>query len=112
LDDRGRCPVEEFIESQGDAKIRAKIVKKLQMLSQCEPDDVHRALVDTIDGPVKELRVDKQVRILFSWERESGHIVALEAERKKNGKLSDSVIQRATKNRETWLESRLGKTLG
>lgn len=104
IDPRGQVPVFEFIRDQGDAKIQALIVRKIEHVAKIRFHDMRRPLVDTLDGPVKELIVDKQVRVLFSPERDRDLLLMLEAERKKNGDVDEEVIRRARENRERWLK--------
>jgi hypothetical protein len=105
-DPRGKYPVAEFIRSQADPRIRAKIVRKIEHLAHFHRQDLKRPLVDTLKGAVKELVVDKQVRVLFSCEDEEGVMLMLEADRKKNGDVNPKVVEQALGNREKWLDMR------
>lgn len=71
-----------------------------------------RPLVDTIDGPLKELRVDKQIRLLFQWEEDTEWILFLEATRKKNGKIDPDVVERAKRNYQKWLKKKKAAAIG
>lgn len=103
-DRRGRYPVVEFIRSQGDATIRARIVAKMRHLEKIEYEDFGRPLVDTLRGPLKELRVDEQLRVVFACHVERGLLFMLDADRKKNGHVDEAVIARAEKNLARWIE--------
>lgn len=107
----GRCPVERFLREQRDSTVRAAAIRKIQHLSRVGPENAKRPLADTVRGEIKELRVDRQVRILFFWHREDHVVVCVEAERKKNGGLDEEVIERAARNREEWLENHRSKSL-
>lgn len=60
-------------------------------------------MVDTVRGPIKELRVDKQLRVLFSCEEQRGVMLMLAATRKKNGDIDPKLVQTAMESREEWL---------
>ena len=114
-DEQGDVPVMEFTVKQRNPKIQAKIIKKMEYLrSQAESlgaENVGRPLVDTIDGDIKELRVDKQVRLLFSWQHDEGVILMLDGERKKNGKIDQALVERAKRSRQHWIKSKSVRTL-
>lgn len=99
------CPVLDYLREETDARLRAKIIKKIEFLATVGREDAVRPLADTLEGAVKELRVDKQVRILFSWE-DGGILLILDGTRKKNGRVDQQVVRRAGANRERWLEKR------
>lgn len=108
-DSDGNCPVLNWIKRDGDPQARRKITDKLRMLAQLQrPEDASRPLVDTLRGAVKELRVDKQIRVLFSWERDERTILALNATRKREGDVDESVVDAAVRYRQDWLR-RMGK---
>ncbi|MGH7563532.1 MAG: type II toxin-antitoxin system RelE/ParE family toxin [Gemmatimonadota bacterium] len=103
-DRRGRYPAFH----KKDRPFLARSFRKLEYLAEVvrfqRIENIPRELVDTIRGAVKELRVDKQIRVLFSWEHATHTILVLEAERKKNGGIDEKVIRRAIENREEWQE--------
>jgi hypothetical protein len=105
---KGRCPVFRFIRKQGDANVRATIIRKMEHVAKFRFHDLGRPLVDTLDAPIKELIVDEQVRVLFACHREDGIMVMLEATRKKNGDVDPEAVRRAKENYEEWLETRHG----
>lgn len=95
-----------FVYQQGDPNVQAKIIAKIRHVAKFRYEDLGRPLVDTLRGPVKELVVDPQVRILFSCLREEAVMVMLEATRKKNGRVDETVVARACRNHEEWLDTR------
>jgi len=99
------CPIKDFIDDQGDAKVRARIVRKIEHLEKLDPMQYSRPLVDTVEGPIKELRVDQQIRVLFSVERSPDKVtvVCYNAERKKNGRISPALIEQAKEYRQDWV---------
>lgn len=118
LDGRGFCPVRDFVLSQNPREA-AKLVRKMEHLAKFRRQDLGRPMVDTISGPIKELRVDKQLRVLFSCEQDRGVMLMLAATRKKNGGIDSRLIQAAVQDREEWLRrgrsmslSELKKELG
>ncbi len=62
--------------------------------------------MDTIDGPVKELRVSKQIRILFTVEQAHRIFLVLEGTIKKNGQVDPEAVGRAKNYRRVWLLKR------
>jgi hypothetical protein len=108
LDRRRRSPVEDFLDKQSPAD-RKKVERKLRNLRDRtrieRPETIGRPLVETLRGRIKELRATDQIRILFAWIYESRTILLLEADRKRNGKVSETVIARAKENLDEW-ESR------
>jgi len=62
-------------------------------------------LADTLDGPIKELRVGDQLRQLFSLEN-PGVLLIYGGERKKNGEVSPQLIEDANEMREASLGGR------
>lgn len=107
VSEQGNCPVFTFIQHQGDAALRARIVRKLERLGKFRHQDLRRpAGVDTLDGPIKEYKVDKQIRVLFAYLLEEGVMVMLEADRKKNGHVDPKVVARAKENWDEWLDRR------
>lgn len=109
-DRRGNFPVIKFLKEQGTAKIKARIWVKMEHLARIaleqSPSMIGRPLVDTIQGAIKELRVDQQVRILFSWEYAEKLVLMLEGTRKKNGSVDPQAVKRALEYRADWLKSR------
>lgn len=59
----------DFVLSQ-NPRDTAKIVRKMEHVAKFRRQDLRRPMVDTVSGPIKELRVDKQLRVLFSCEQE------------------------------------------
>lgn len=97
-DRRGRYPVIEFLERQDPrhrATVRNKIRMVLEMTRYQATQTIGRPLVDTLRGPIKELRPTKQIRILFSWEEDDNIMLLLEGHLKKNGTVVEAAIHRA-----------------
>ena len=86
-----------------------KVERKLRILRDRtrdeRPETIGRPLVETLRGGIKELRATDQIRILFAWIYESRTILLLQADRKKDGKVSEAAIVRAKENLDEW-ESR------
>ena len=103
---KNECPALNYLLSETDQAVRARIVRKIEHLANVGRENQRRPLIDTLDGPIKELRVDQQVRILFSWEEWNGKrlVLILEGTRKKNGSVDPKVVQNAHDNRQEWLE--------
>lgn len=102
----GHCPIDTFIKGFDDRRRRALIVRKLEHLAEVAAGGVQnlkRPLVDTLDGPIKELVVDKQIRVLFSVEQSNRIILALEGTVKKNGEVDREAINKAKRERQRWL---------
>lgn len=104
-DRRGRYPVVDFLEQQNPrdrALVRNKIRVLLEMLVHQPPHTIGRPLVDTLRGPIKELRATRQIRVLFSWEAEGQVMLFLEGERKKGRSIDRAVLERAEAHRAEW----------
>lgn len=63
---------------------------------------IGRPQVETLEGPIKELRATNQIRILFAWHEGSRTMLLLEADAKKNGRVDARVIRRAQANLAEW----------
>ena len=106
VDEKDHCPVLEFINAQGNTKLRAQIVRKLQHAANVGRENASEPLVKFLRDRISRLRCRGQPRILFSWEEEQGIVLALEAVRKKNGRIDEGAIDQAVANREAWLKLR------
>ncbi len=98
----GNCPSVQYILSETDVNIRAKIIRKIIHLAQVGAQDARRPLVDTLSGVVKELVVDRQVRILFSWHQSQRLLLILNGTRKKNGDVDPKVVRKASQLQKSW----------
>ena len=100
----GECPFGDFIESEQDRKVRAQILTKIAYLSRIEPPDYGRPLIDTLEGPIKELRFGPRnsLRLLFSTEQEAGTIVLYGGERKREGPVSAALVAEALQLHKEW----------
>ena len=58
------------------------------------------------------LRATNQIRILFTWEKETMTMLLLEADLKKNGKVNEAILQRARNNLAEWKILRSSDTFG
>jgi len=104
-DRRGRFPVLDFLDGQSPVarKTTIRTIRSVLELARYQPvHTIGRPQVETLEGPIKELRPTKQIRILFSWEEEVKTMLLLEADSKKNGKLDPHAIRRARANRAEW----------
>lgn len=104
-DRRGRFPVRDFLDGQSPAARKATLrtIRSVLELARYQPvHTIGRPQVETLKGPIKELRPTKQIRILFSWEEEVKTMLLLEADSKKNGKVDPHAIRRAQANRAEW----------
>ena len=101
----GACPFYDFLRSKTDRKVQARIVAKVKYLSKLDPEDYRRPLIDTLDGPVKEMRFGprNQLRLLFSCERGKRLLLLYGGERKTTSKVSPGLIQEAKDLRQAWL---------
>jgi hypothetical protein len=99
----GRIPFVAFLEPETDVKIRAKILSKIHHYSHFSPEDFTRPHVDTLEGPIKEARVDRQLRVLFSLEQDREVLLVYGGERKKSGPVSRTLIEQAQELRDRWL---------
>lgn len=106
----GGCPFGEFLGSETDVRVRAQILTKIDYVARIEPVDYGRPLIDTLEGPVKELRFGpgNSLRLLFSAEQEVDAIVFYGGERKQKGKVSEGLIEEALQLREEWAGGRVG----
>lgn len=104
-DGTGGCPFGAFLESETDANIRALILTKVEYLSHLAREDHDRPLVDTLDGPIKELRFGpkKCLRILYSLEQGSEVLLFYGGERKQVRACSPELITEAKNLRAAWL---------
>ena len=102
VDGKGFCPVRDFVRSQSPPDA-AKIVRKMEHVANYRRQELRRPMVDTVWGPIKELRVDKQLRVLFSCEDDRGVMLMLAATRKKNGDIDPRVVQATVERRDEWL---------
>ena len=102
----GDCPFHDFLRSETDRKVQARIVAKIEYLSKLDPEDYGRPLIDTLDGPIKEMRFGprKQLRVLFSCERGRRLLLLYGGERKTTSAVSPGLIQEAKNLRQAWLE--------
>jgi hypothetical protein len=66
------------------------------------PHTIGRPLIDTLRGPIKELRATRQIRILFSWETKEHIMLLLEGARKKGGRVAKPAVERAEAYRAEW----------
>lgn len=102
-------PAIDFIRGLSGGRLKAKVIRKLlhlrDLTEQIGPDRVVRPVVETLRGPIKEHRKlgEKQLRILFSWERKSNEILLLNGHRKKTDSVPESVIAEAERLRNAWL---------
>lgn len=104
-DRRGRYPVVDFLDRQspGGRKVTLRTIRSILELAKYQPvHTIGRPRVETLAGPIKELRPTKQIRILFSWEEEVKTMLLLEADSKKNGKVDSHAIRRAQANLAEW----------
>ena len=103
----------EFIRAQQNPKLQALMVRRLiHLRDQTQvlgPGRIVRPQVEGLSGAVKEYRHlgDRQLRILFSWERNDHIILLLNGTRKKTNALDRKLIEKAVELREMWLA---GKT--
>ena len=103
----------EFIWAKQNPKLQALMVRRLiHLLDQTQvlgPGRIVRPQVEGLSGAVKEYRHlgDRQLRILFSWERNDHIILLLNGTRKKTNPLDRKLIEKAVELREMWLA---GKT--
>ena len=102
----GDCPFKDFLQSETDRKVQARIAAKIEYLSKLDPEDYRRPLIDTLDGPVKEMRFGpkKQLRLLFSCERGERLLLLYGGERKTTSAVSGGLIQEAKDLRQAWLK--------
>ena len=111
--DGSSVPAMEFIHGVRDRKRQALMMRRLQFLLELTqaqaPDEVRRPHVGLVDGAIKEYRHlgDRQLRILFSWEREGNTVLLLNGTRKKTKALDSTVIERAIVLRELWVRGQL-----
>jgi hypothetical protein len=104
-DARGRYPVADFLGKQSPQarKTTLRSIRPVLELAKYQPvHTIGRPQVETLEGPIKELRPTKQIRILFSWEEEAKVMLLLEADSKKNGKVDTRAIRRAKANLAEW----------
>lgn len=96
VDERGRCPGREFL-NEAQVKVRAKIVKWLEMLEK-EGPDLPRPYADAISGKIRELRVSfgsHEYRFLYFFFGK--RIVITHGFLKKTQKIPCEEIQRASR---------------
>ena len=114
-DRRGRYPLVDFLEKQ-DPRDRATVLNKirivLEMARYQATHTIGRPLVDTLRGPIKELRPTKKIRILFSWEEDDSIMLLLEGDLKKNGTVDEAVIHRAAAYLAEWKVTKSSDPLG
>ena len=109
VEDGGSTPVIAFIRGLRNYRLQAKVVRKLRHLrdqtAEIGPDGIRRPQVATLRGPIKEHRKlgDKQLRVLFSWERDSKRILLFNGCRKKQDAVPETVIAEAERLRDAWL---------
>ncbi len=114
-DSRGRHPVLDFLEkvSPKDREATLNRIRFVLELAKHQPVyTLGRPQIDTLEGPIKELRATDQIRILFSWEMETMTMLLLEADLKKNGKVSEGILRRARNNLAEWKVLRSSDTFG
>lgn len=107
-DDKGRRPVEEFIE-EFDDKTKAKILFRIEYLSE-HWHELRRPYVDKIDGALYELRVDfawNNVRVIYAYTFKD-HIILLHGFRKKTDRIKEG-DKGIARNRLTDFEIRYAK---
>jgi hypothetical protein len=102
----GDCPFHEFLESERNPKDRAAILGKVDHVSRLSPREYQRPLIDTLDGPIKRIKVDQQLRVLFSSERQHNILLIYGGGRKKNGSVDPALIRAAQEMRAAWLAGR------
>jgi hypothetical protein len=114
VEDGSTVPVVDFIVGLKDQRRQANVVRKVQhlrdMTQAMGPDRVVRPLVESLRGSIKELRklTDKQLRVLFSWERETKEILLLGGFRKKQDAVPEAIITEAERLHSVWLARKSG----
>lgn len=114
-DRRGIHPVVEFLEGRPPNERKATLNSIRIILELTRHQSVHtigRPQVDTLEGPIKELRATRQIRILFSWEEDSKILLMLEADLKKGGRVDSAAIERARANLAEWRATGSSDPLG
>lgn len=113
LQENGDCPFAKYLASETDARVRALILNKVAYLARVRPEDYSRPLIDTLEGPIKEIRFgpNNSLRLLFSLEQDVGAIVVYGGERKKKGPVSQSLIEEAQELREIWVANGLDEAI-
>lgn len=114
-DERGRYPVLDFLERRSPRDRETTLNRIRVVLELAGHQAVHtigRPQVETLEGPIKELRATNQIRILFSWEKKTKTMLLLEADLKKNGKVDEAILRRARNNLAEWKILRSSDTFG
>lgn len=104
-DRRGIHPVVEFLEGRppDERKATLNTIRIVLELTRHQPvHTIGRPQVDTLEGPIKELRATPQIRLLFSWVEDPKILLLLEADLKKGGRVGPRAIERARANLLEW----------
>jgi len=100
---RGDCPIDDFLDDLNQ-KHRAKVEKFIGLLEEKGPN-LPRPYADTLQGPIRELRVqfgNMQYRILYFFHERI--VLLTHGMAKKTGPVPQEEIERAKRYRSDWLE--------
>lgn len=106
VDDGGDCEVLDFLRDvmRRDRKAFAKCEARLKALAAGDIP-MRRPYVDTVRGPIKELRIDQgRVHYRFLFARQTVNSYVILAAVTKEGVLPEDAIQRAETRFEKWKE--------
>lgn len=105
--EKGGVPFIDFLESESHWPLRAKMMAKVGMVAQMSREEHSRPLIDTVDGPIKEIRLpDDQLRTMFTLDDGSGVMLVCCGERKPGDAVSPEIIEEAHELRSAWLAGR------
>lgn len=102
---RGDSPVDEFLDSL-EVRVRAKVLKWLQLLEEQGPN-LPRPYADTLQGPIRELRVSfgrLKIRMLYFFYQKN--VVVTHGFLKKARSVPRAEIERALRIRGEWLSKK------